>query len=189
MAEENKRALLPISCGDLGQNSYDIERNLQPLLKLALQVSAIVLIDEADTFLADRGAAKSYIHSAIVSIFLRYLEYFPGVIFLTTNQETEVDDAVSSRAISLHFDPLNATSRTKIWKNHLFKGSSNLTEQAIQTICEEAGKKYELDGRKIKKLAQLSLDASRRRKKEVSVDTIQQMYDLTHSSSCSRAAN
>jgi hypothetical protein len=189
MAEENKRALLPISCGDLGQHPYEIERNLQPLLKLALQGSAIVLIDEADTFLADKRAVKNYSHSAIVSIFLRYLEYFPGVIFLTTNQETEVDDAVSSRAISLHFDPLNATSRTKIWKSHLFKGSSNLTEQVIHSICEAVGKNYELDGRKIKKLAQLSLDASRRRKEEVSMDIIQQMYYLTHGSSCSPAAN
>ena len=186
MAEESKRPLLPISCGDLGQHPYEMERNLQPLLKLAVQVSAIVLIDEADTFLADRRVAKNYMHSAIVSIFLRHLEYFPGVIFLTTNQETEVDDAVSSRAISLHFDPLNARSRTKIWENQLFKGKSNLTKEAIQSICEEAGNKYELDGRKIKKLAQLSLDASRRREKEVSVETIQLIYDLTHSSSCSK---
>lgn len=189
IAEENQRALLPISCGDLGQYPYEIERNLQPLLKLALQVSAIVLIDEADTFLTDRRVAKNYTHSAVVSVFLRYLEYFPGVIFLTTNQETEIDDAISSRAISLPFNPLDATSRTKIWKSHLSKGTSNLKEQAIHLICEELGKNYELDGREVKKLAQLSLDVSRQREEEISIDIIQQMYDLTHSSSCSRAAD
>lgn len=58
MAEENKRALLQISCGDLGDHPYEIEKNLQPLLKLALQGSAIVLLDEADAFLADRRIAK-----------------------------------------------------------------------------------------------------------------------------------
>jgi DNA polymerase III delta prime subunit len=188
VAEENKRALLQISCGDLGDHPYEIEKNLQPLLKLALQGSAIVLLNEADAFLADRRIAKTYIQSAIVSIFLRHLEYFPGVIFLTTNQEAEIDEAVSSRAISIRFDALNAANRTKIWRNHLFKESSNLTEQAIDSICEDLGSKYELDGREVKKLAQLSLNISRWRKKAISIDSVKQIYDLTHSSSCSPAA-
>jgi len=182
MAEENKRVLLQISCGDLGRYPREIERNLQPLFKLALRGSAIVLFDEADMFLADRRVVKDYNHSAVISVFLRYLEYFPGVVFLTTNQETEIDDAVCSRAIPLYFDPLNATSRAKIWKSHLFKGNSNLTEQAIHSICEELGNSYELDGRKVKMLAQLSLGASQRRKEEVSTDIIRQMYNLMHGS-------
>lgn len=119
---------------------------------------------------------------------MRYLEYFPGVIFLTTNQEAEIDEAVSSRAISIRFDALNAANRTKIWRNHLFKESSNLTEEAIDSICKELGSKYELDGREVKKLAQLSLNISRWRKKAISIDTVKKIYDLTDSSSGSPAA-
>jgi SpoVK/Ycf46/Vps4 family AAA+-type ATPase len=183
MAEEDKRALLRISCGDLGQHPYEVERKLQALLKLALRGSAIVLIDEADTFLAKRatgGGLRDYFHNAIVSIFLKHLEYFPGVIFLTTNQETEFDEAVSSRVVCLRYGPLNAKGRAKIWKNNLMKGGHNPVVQVIEPICEELGNEYQLDGREIKNLAQLSLAICRRRKQEVSKEIIQQMYDLTH---------
>ncbi len=55
MAEEDKRALVRISCGDLGQSPYKIERNLKALPKLTLRGSAVVLIDEADTFLGTKA--------------------------------------------------------------------------------------------------------------------------------------
>ncbi len=183
MAEEDKRALLRISCGDLGQHPYEVERNLQALLKLALRSSAVVLIDEADTFLTERtagGSTRNYFHSAIVSIFLRHLEYFPGVIFLTTNQESEIDNAVSSRAIRLNYGPLNARSRAKIWRNHLLRAEESTVDKSIEPVCEEFGDKYELDGREIQTLIQLSLTICRRRRQKVSKEIIQQMYDLTH---------
>ena len=183
MAEEDKRALLRISCGDLGQHPYDVEHKLQALLKLALRSSAIVLIDEADTFLAKRSTSQGvsgYFHSTIVSIFLKHLEYFPGVIFLTTNQKTEFDDAVGSRVVSLRYGALDAKARTKIWKNYLLKAERIPEQQVIESICEELGNDYELDGREIKNLAQLSLAICRRRKQEVSKEIIQYMYDMTH---------
>ena len=183
IAEEDKRALLQISCGDLGEHPIDIERSLQALLKLAMRCSAIVLIDEADTFLAKRasgGGERGYFHDAIVSIFLKQLEYFPGVMFLTTNKETDIDEAVSSRVVRLRYGPLNAKGRAKIWKKHLRIGGHKPEEHAVESICEELGNDYELDGREIKNLSQLSLAICRWRKQEVSKEVIQQMYDLTH---------
>jgi SpoVK/Ycf46/Vps4 family AAA+-type ATPase len=184
MAEEDKRALVRISCGDLGQHPFEVEIKLQALLKLALRGSAIVLIDEADTFLARRassgGGIRDYYHNAIVSIFLKHLEYFPGAIFLTTNQESEIDEAVSSRVIRLRYGPLNVKSRANIWKNNLSKGEQISAEQTFESMCEELGNRYELDGREIKTLANLSLTICRRRKQEVSKEIIQQLYDLTH---------
>jgi SpoVK/Ycf46/Vps4 family AAA+-type ATPase len=172
-----------ISCGDLGRHPYEVERNLQALLKLALRVSAIVLIDEADTFLAKRsagGGVGDYYHNAIVSIFLKQLEYYPGVIFLTTNQETDIDEAVSSRVIPLRYGSLDAKSRANIWKNHLSKGERIPEEQVFGSICDELGNDYELDGREIKTLAHLSLRICQRRRQEVSKEIIQQLYNLTH---------
>lgn len=184
MAEEDKRALVRISCGDLGQFPYEVDQKLQALLKLALRGSAIVLIDEADTFLARRtsgtGGIRDYYQNAIVSIFLRHLEYFPGAIFLTTNQETEIDDAVSSRVIRLRYGPLGPKSRASIWKSQLAKGEIVPAEEELQSMCDELGTIYELDGREIKTLANLSLTICRRRKQEVSKEIIKQLYDLTH---------
>lgn len=183
MAEEDKRALVRISCGDLGQHPYEVERNLQALLKLALRGSAVVLIDEADTFLAKRamgGGLRDYYHNALVSIFLKHLEYFPGVIFLTTNEETGIDEAVRSRVIFLHYGGLNAKSRTNIWKNQLSKGDQAPAGKIFQSICAELGSKYELDGREIQTLAHLSLTICRRRRQGISKEIVQQLYDLTH---------
>jgi SpoVK/Ycf46/Vps4 family AAA+-type ATPase len=185
IAEETKRTLLRISCGDLGRSPYEIDRRLQTLLKLASQSAAIVLIDEADTFLAKRstgGSHGDYYHNATVSIFLKHLEYFPGVIFLTTNQETEFDDAVTSRAVCIRYSPLDNKSRAKIWKNHFRKHAKTHAQTNIEAICNELGNNYKLDGREIKNLAQLSLAICRRRKQELSLELIQNMYDLTHGS-------
>ena len=180
VAEEAQRGLLRISCGDLKQRPFELERSLQPLLKLALRGSAIVLIDEADSFLAKR-AGRDYFHNAVVSIFLKYLEYFPGVMFLTTNLGTEIDEAAISRVIPLCYAPLQAEDRAKIWKKQLLEGAHHSAANDIESICNDLGHEYELDGREIQKLAKLSLSLSRKRGQEISKETIQQLYDLTHS--------
>ncbi|KAH8886177.1 P-loop containing nucleoside triphosphate hydrolase protein [Thozetella sp. PMI_491] len=182
LAEEEKRPLLRISCGDLGHFPSDVDRSLQALLKLASHASAIVLLDEADAFLAKRvvGSNRDYFQNAITSVFLKHLEYFPGVIFLTTNQKTEFDDAVSSRVVSLHYGPLTAKSRARIWKNHLLKGKDGAEREAIESICDDLGKDYPLDGREIKTLAYISLALCRRRNHPISKELIDHMYNMTH---------
>ena len=138
-----------------------------------------MLIDEADTFLAKRTTGSG-LHNAIVSIFLKQLEYFPGVVFLTTNQETEFDEAVGSRVVRLRYDPLDAEGRAKIWKTHLLSGAPTPEEHVIELLCNELGNDYELAGREIKNLAHLSLAICRQRKQGMSKEAIQEMYDLMH---------
>ncbi|KIN00265.1 hypothetical protein OIDMADRAFT_19445 [Oidiodendron maius Zn] len=46
-------------------------------------------MDEADAFLAVRGSDLQ--RTALVSIFLRRLEYFRGVLILITNHPLEID--------------------------------------------------------------------------------------------------
>jgi hypothetical protein len=122
----------------------------------------------------------SYSRQTMVSIFLKHLEYFPGVMFLTTNHEIQFDEAISSRVISLHYGALNAKVRAKIWKNQLRKGGHTPAEHVIESICEELGNDYELDGREIQSLALLSLAICSQRKQDISKEVIQQMYAFTH---------
>ena len=183
VAEEQKRVLLRISCGDLGQHPYALDRDLQVLLKLALRGAAIVLLDEADNFLAKRAAISDggdYLHNATVSIFLKYLEYFPGVIFLTNNLATGIDDAAISRIIPLRYGSLNAEDRAKIWQRQLSGGGHLSSAPDIKSICKELRSEYQLDGREIQKLAKLSLSLCRQRKQRIIKETIQQLYELTH---------
>lgn len=48
------RPLFTISCGDLGNSGETVEVNLSNALALANKWNAVVLIDEADVFMAER---------------------------------------------------------------------------------------------------------------------------------------
>jgi hypothetical protein len=52
-------------------------------------------------------------------VFLRSLEYFRGILFLTTNRVGSFDDAFISRIhIALHYKKLNDDYRAKIWEKN-----------------------------------------------------------------------
>ena len=94
-----------VSAGELGTNSKDLEQELTRILDIAHGWGAVLLLDEADVFLEAR--TPSDIHrNALVSIFLRQLEYFQGILFLTTNRVAEFDPAFASRIhIALRVSP------------------------------------------------------------------------------------
>ncbi|EFX04090.1 aaa family ATPase [Grosmannia clavigera kw1407] len=86
VAEYYNKPLLPITCGDLGLTPQDVEKNLQKSFALAQAWQCVLLLDEADVFLAERSR-DSIERNALVSVFLRVLEYYEGVLFLTTNKD------------------------------------------------------------------------------------------------------
>jgi len=52
----------------------------------------------------------------VVGVFLRVLEYFNGLLFLTTNRVDDIDEAIVSRCIALiKFHPPTREDRRKIW--------------------------------------------------------------------------
>lgn len=85
VAASNQRPLLPITCGDLGLKPQEVEATLQTSFQLAQAWNCVMLLDEADVFLAQR-TNQDIERNALVSVFLRVLEYYEGVLFLTTNR-------------------------------------------------------------------------------------------------------
>lgn len=107
--------------GDLGTNAELLERNLAETTSLAHKWGAIILIDEADVYLEERSL-QDVQRNGLVSVSLRHLEYFQGIMFLTTNRVTTFDDAFRSRiTFAMKFDDLNTEARKKIWKTFLQK--------------------------------------------------------------------
>ena len=88
--------LYTVSSGALGHEVEDIYENLTLILELATHWKAVLLLDEADVFLARRTMADLE-RNAIVSIFVRELEYYQGFLLLTTNQADILDDAFQSK--------------------------------------------------------------------------------------------
>ena len=81
--------------------------------------NAILLLDEADVFLEERSLHELE-RNKLVSIFLRVLEYYEGIMFLTTNRVQTFDAAFQSRIhISLDYPELDQKSRKTVWVNFL----------------------------------------------------------------------
>lgn len=58
--------------------------------------------------------------NAVVSVFLRRLEYQKTVMFLTTNRVDSFDPAFSSRiSIAIGYEPLDYKTRVKVWDSLL----------------------------------------------------------------------
>ncbi|GKT47613.1 uncharacterized protein ColSpa_07794 [Colletotrichum spaethianum] len=92
-----------------------VEANLERHFKLAHRWACVLLLDEADVFLAKRTKTDVK-RNGLVS------EYYPGILFLTTNRVGAIDDAFRSRLhLTLYYPKLVEKQSTKIWKNNLGK--------------------------------------------------------------------
>ncbi|KAI1077949.1 hypothetical protein F5B20DRAFT_248399 [Whalleya microplaca] len=116
ISELLKCPLYMVSAGDLGTDSRYLEAELQKILDICHAWGAILLLDEADVFLEKRNMQDIH-RNALVSIFLRQLEYFQGILFLTTNRVQTFDDAFQSRIhIALRYDDLDAKAKRAIFQ-------------------------------------------------------------------------
>ncbi|KAK8016738.1 ATPase [Apiospora rasikravindrae] len=117
IAELAHRPLLSLTSGDLSTNSLTVEKSLEYFLQLGERYGAMVLLDEADVYLEARRA-RDLARNGLVSIFLRALEYYRGVLFLTTNRVRAFDSAFTSRIhVALHYRSLTDADRHKVWVN------------------------------------------------------------------------
>ena len=95
VAEITHRLLYTIGAGELGVSAGEVEIKLIPILELARTWNAVLLLDEADVFLQCRDHVDLS-RNAVISVFLRQLEYFQGILILTTNRIAEFDPAFES---------------------------------------------------------------------------------------------
>lgn len=100
ISELLKCPLYMASAGELGTDSRYLESELQKILDICHAWGAILLLDEADVFLEKRNIHDIH-RNALVSIFLRQLEYFQGILFLTTNR-VEVRKHPKSASAAMH---------------------------------------------------------------------------------------
>lgn len=109
-----RRPLYRVHSGQLGLNVAAMETALKEVLTRAQRWGAVMLIDEADVYIKKRD--DNITMNAVVGVFLRVLEYFNGLLFLTTNRVDDIDEAIVSRCIALiRFYPPDRVDRKKIW--------------------------------------------------------------------------
>ncbi|KAF4629313.1 hypothetical protein G7Y89_g8838 [Cudoniella acicularis] len=150
VAEFTSRPLLSLTCGDIGTNEVSVEESLSKWFKLAEIWGAVMLIDEADVYL-ERRDSNDLTRNGLVSVFLRAMEYYRGILFLTTNRVGHFDPAFFSRIhVYIGYKPLDAQGRKRIWLQFFSKLEKERGEE-VQVLA--GAKRYILSDDVLKDIA------------------------------------
>ncbi|GME27635.1 P-loop containing nucleoside triphosphate hydrolase protein [Neofusicoccum parvum] len=115
--EQKEMPLYSVTCGDVGTKPDVVEQYMNTVLHLGKTWNCVLLLDEADVFLEERTLSDVE-RNSLVSVFLRVLEYYEGILILTSNRVGTLDEAFKSRIqVALQYPPLNRPSRKQIWRN------------------------------------------------------------------------
>jgi hypothetical protein len=146
-SEKMHLPLYSIQASQLGITVEKIEEKLVKALKRAERWGAVLLIDECDTYLRKR--ANDLEQNAIVGIWLRLLEYFNGIMFLTTNIHDQIDDAILSRCSShIKYEAPNKKELCDIIKVHCRVQGIDISPSDAKTISEN----YKMTGRDVRNM-------------------------------------
>lgn len=146
------KPLYRVHSGQLGTTAASVGATLMTILRRAMRWNAILLLDEADVYIRRRD--NDLEHNAIVAEFLRSLEYFHGLLFMTTNRSGDVDDAILSRCIAtIHYDTPCPEHARRLWRMQAEQVGAYLDDSLIETLASRYPK---ASGRDIKELMKLA---------------------------------
>jgi SpoVK/Ycf46/Vps4 family AAA+-type ATPase len=99
-------------------------------------------------------------HNRLLTIFRRKLEYFEGILFLTTNRVTEFDEAILSRIhLKIRYDNLTRDARREIWKFFISKAGTHQGLSVIRNRDLERLESITLNSRELSVLGTVRLDS------------------------------
>ncbi len=164
------KPLYRVHSGQLGITAESVEKNLSQILQRAARWDAILLLDEADVYIRCRD--NDLQHNAIVAEFLRTLEYFNGLLFMTTNRIQDVDDAILSRCIAtIQYETPSKEDAVRLWKSLTTQFNIDLSDELIDSLSNTYSKS---SGRDIKELLKLTSKFCKSKKIPYSEETFRQ---------------
>ncbi|KAI1632472.1 P-loop containing nucleoside triphosphate hydrolase protein [Biscogniauxia mediterranea] len=135
-----EKSLYRVTCGDIGTKSEDY---LESVLLLGKIWGCVVLLDEANVFLEERTLTD-----------LKLLEYYDGILILTSNRVGTFDQAFKSRIhLALHYENLKTPQCRKTWRNFFNRlkdvGETEVDYDDLGDHIDELAKE-EMNGRQIR---------------------------------------
>ncbi len=101
----------------------ETEQNMAAMFREAEAEQAVLLLDEADSFLQDRRGAQRTYEVTEVNEMLQGMERFNGVFICTTNLFDRLDPAALRRfTFKIHFKPLTAAQRERMFVVEALQG-------------------------------------------------------------------
>lgn len=167
VAELIERPLFQISFSNMGSSSKTAQEYLQKIAFLCNRWECIVLLAGADVFFEKRSY-ESLERNAMVLAIVEALDSFTGMIILTSDRASVLDNSIQSRcqlAIGLH--PLSRPARRRIWINMLqgLEAGSQGPEFELSVDCF-AG--WELNGLQIKNVIRMATQMAHAKGEELS---------------------
>ncbi|KAK7991568.1 hypothetical protein PG988_000362 [Apiospora saccharicola] len=173
VAECVQRPLYNVSSGDLGTDSTALDVKLAAIMDLASTWNAVLLIDEADVFL-ERRTLYNLQRNALVAVFLRLLEYYTGILFMTTNRVASFDDAFKSRIhMPLKFPPLPVSSRWAIWQQFCSRAGAGDYHEELFPLAQ-----LELNGRQIKNIVKTARSLAAFKKETLAISHLERVANI-----------
>ena len=113
----------------------ETEKNISRAFKEASDQKAMLLIDEADSFLCERGDGLNRHNDRMVNEFLVQMERFPGILFCNTNLPDSLDEATDRRFnFKIGFNPLTKDGVTLLTEKYF--ADYNLDKSQVQEIYD-----------------------------------------------------
>ncbi|KAI0450110.1 hypothetical protein F5B21DRAFT_492349, partial [Xylaria acuta] len=176
VADKVRRPLYVLSAGELGTDAEDVEDRLTSVLEMTEKWNAVLLFDECDVFLQKRSI-NHLAHNEVVAVFLRVLEYYRGILFMTTNRGDAIDSAFQSRIhLTLHYPDLDAVAKRGIWERLISRSEPNsiLDDQSYSRLSE-----LPLNGRQIRNTVKISLLLANKEKTPLGISHILTVLRVT----------
>jgi SpoVK/Ycf46/Vps4 family AAA+-type ATPase len=132
LAQALERPLMVRQASDL-MSKYvgETEQNMARMFADAAQESAVLLLDEADSFLRSRRRAERHHEVSETNEMLQGMERFGGVFICTTNLFDDLDEAALRRfTFKIRFHPLTREQRERMFVAEALDGSAEaLTDE------------------------------------------------------------
>ena len=184
-AEIIERPLYLLHSGSLGTTAKEIEENLRVVFSRSERWNCVLLLDEADVFIVRRN--DNIEQNAIVAEFLRTMEYFNGLLFMTTNRPNDIDEAIISRcAAIINYEAPTSDNAPKIWQVLAEQYSYTLPETLLLHLLETF---KDITPRDIKMLLRLALRVAANKNAEPDIEIFRQCamfraIKMTESNDC-----
>jgi len=116
----------------------ETEQNMAAMFREAENEKAVLLLDEADSFLQDRRGAQRTYEVTEVNEMLQGMERYNGIFVCTTNLLDRIDQAALRRfTFKIKFNPLTPEQREKMLVTEALGGdASQMTDEARQRLAK-----------------------------------------------------
>lgn len=130
IAQQLQRPLMIRQASDIVSKFVgETEQNMARMFDDAQSEQAVLLLDEADSFLRSRRMAERNYEVSEVNEMLQGMERFAGVFICTTNLFDELDEAALRRfTFKIRFRPLTAAQRERMFVAEALGGDAGLLD-------------------------------------------------------------